>query len=149
MDLTRDLRLPLLAGFDLFAWIAAFTSVTALQMALGVTMVHGVRDALVMGLIYGVAHTLLGVTVRLHQGRAALGSFEDILLLSMVVAVVAASGFVANLAMGPYFRSLEMLAAPVIAFLMMLWARGAYRVVRERAEINRSAVSREGVLSPR
>ena len=148
LGLLRRLRLPLLAGFDVLAWIVSFASITALQLALGVTMVHGVRAALVVGLVCGLRHLLLGLTVRLHQGRAALGSFEDILLLTMVVAVVAASALVTNLALGPRFRSLEMLAAPMLAFLMMLWVRGTYRILRERAEITRSAQGRDDDAQP-
>ena len=51
LGLLRRLRLPLLAGFDVLAWIVSFVSITALQLALGVTMVHGVRAALVVGLV--------------------------------------------------------------------------------------------------
>ena len=148
LGLLRRVRLPLLAGFDVLAWIVSFVSITALQLALGVEMVHGVRAAFLVGLTCGLMHMVLGLSVRLHQGRAALGSFEDILLLTMVVAAVAAPALVTNLAVGPRFRSLEMLAAPMLAFLLMLWLRGAYRVMRDRTEITRCAQGRDDDARP-
>ncbi len=72
--------------------------------------------------------------MRLHQGRAALGSFEDALLVVAVTEVVFGVEVIGNLVLGPFINGLICVTAPVLAFAAMISARGFYRVLKDRTE---------------
>ncbi|MGY2876241.1 FlaA1/EpsC-like NDP-sugar epimerase [Marmoricola sp. URHA0025 HA25] len=125
-------RTVVLAGLDLGAWTAAFLGTGWLQ-----EFAEGVRpfplvNSLLLGLLCGALFVVVGLSVHLHQGRAAAGSFEDVVLVGTVAAVVGVTELVVNLAAGQFVTRTALVLSPVVALTLMLWARMAYRVLRDR-----------------
>ncbi len=85
-----------------------------------------------LGLAAAVLQIGFGWVVRLHQGRAALGSFEEMLLLGGVTVSV---GFVVTVANAVASQSLVPRSVPVAAAFMTLvlvaWSRATWRRLRE------------------
>src|SRR5699024_9342609 len=78
---------------DTFAW----AGVLSLSEAGHATPLFGV---LTLGCAAALLHAALGRIVRLHHGRAIIGSFEEVILLSSVTITVGAIVTVVNMLAG-------------------------------------------------
>ena len=128
----RQYRAPLLISLDFAAWLLSYVLLAVVADA----TVPGVKVDLVvaarLGLFAYLVFLGLSSPFKLHQGRAAVGSFEEAEILVPLAAV--AGGTVAFVALvGHWFRGSIVVAAPWMALILMLWARGGYRLLRERA----------------
>ena len=134
LDRARPFRSVMLASFDAACWVLSFWALALLQASLSGIGSIQVAWALVIGAGCALLYLLVGWTVRLHQGRAALGSFEDALLVVAVTEVVFGVEVIGNLVLGPFINGLICVTAPVLAFAAMISARGFYRVLKDRTE---------------
>ncbi|HEX6876401.1 MAG TPA: nucleoside-diphosphate sugar epimerase/dehydratase, partial [Nocardioidaceae bacterium] len=125
-------RLFVLAAFDAFAWMAAVLLFTLVRYAAVAAMPW--EKALKLGLTAVVLHTVFGLVVRLHQGRAGLGSFEEMILLGSVTAIVGTIISIGNIAAGPQLPRGVPVAATFISLVLMAWGRAVYRRIRESTE---------------
>lgn len=144
-DRLRPYRLPVLAGFDVACWVLSYLGLALLVSFAGLRLRGPLTHALAVALICATAYLLIGAVVKLHQGRAALGSFEDAVLLGSVAAPIAGLAIVAEVAFD-FFRLFVGLAAPLLAILLMLWGRALYRLLREQAENQRLGGPRRPVV---
>ncbi|HEU4514124.1 MAG TPA: polysaccharide biosynthesis protein, partial [Nocardioidaceae bacterium] len=121
----------ILATFDALAWVAGFMLYTAVRL----DPTHPVTwaEALLLGAGAGALHVLLGAVLRLHQGRAALGTFEEMLLLGVVTATVGTTVVLVNIAGGMILPRGVPVAATFIALVLMAWGRAAYRMLKQRS----------------
>ena len=120
--------------FDIACW---FVSFFGLELLLHRTMGNALTslpDAFVAGLLAGGFFVILGASIRLHEGRAQLGSFEDVILVGTVAGIVGLAFLIADLTLGPWYRTITAVCAPIVATVLMFWGRGLYRVFRERSE---------------
>ncbi len=115
------------------AWVAGFAAMALLQYAVGYSHFGVIYPAVALGLGSGLAFVVLGLPLRLHQGRARLGSFEDAVLTSLVFATVASGALAVNLALGAPARISVSVTGPMCTFVLIIGARAAYRVVKEWA----------------
>jgi hypothetical protein len=129
----RPIRALLLVIFDSGAWIGSFAFLAWLQVAVHDTASETrIMQAVLVGSACAGAFLLLGSTFRLHQGRSATGSFENAFWLPRSPAWWVANlfaGLVLYVRLGPVL----LVAAPLGALMMMIWGRGTYRVLRDRA----------------
>ena len=129
----RPIRALLLVIFDSAAWIGGFTGLAWLQvMVHDSPPVHIYRSFLV-GCACAGAYLLFGATLRLHQGRSATGSFENAFLVATVAGLVGALDLVVGLGAQVRISPVLFVAGPLGALLLMIWGRGTYRIVRDRA----------------
>ena len=89
-------RAPLAISFDICAWMAAYLVFAWLRFDTVHEQVPWV-DVLAMGAANGLLFVALALFVRLHQGRAATASLEEIFLLALVTTASGGIVFVANL----------------------------------------------------
>ena len=78
------------------------------------------------------AHLLLGLLVRLHHGRAPLGSLEEMLSLGAVATGVGLLITVVNLELGRPVPGSVPVAATACALVLLGWYRATYRAWKER-----------------
>ncbi len=136
----RRRRVPILIAIDCAAWLSAlyFASGLRFETLRGSLALH-TEDAVNGVPVYGVmmvgvvavgCHVLLGWAFRLHLGRSALGSFEEMFLLA---SVLIASGVVAalvNALVDPSFLPRTApVAASFIALVFCAWPRALWRIV--------------------
>lgn len=89
-------------------------------------------DILLMGIAMAGGYLLLGMTVRLHQGRARVGSLEELMLIGPVALVVGLVAFLINL--GPIWVARSLPIGITVCFLVIAAAwRAAWRAVSEPA----------------
>src|SRR5690242_8784126 len=119
----RPARMPILATFDGLCWVLGFMGVALLQRAAGVAKSDGLEAVILMGGLCAVAHVGVAAVLRLHQGRAVVGSFDDAMLLAAVIAGVGAGSVVADLAFGPFYRFGVAVMGPIVAAALMVWGR--------------------------
>ncbi len=129
MERLRPRRLLILAGFDALAWVAGFVLYVMVRQSGGLPV--ALSHALEFGAATALLHVVLGFTVRLHHGRAALGTFEEMMLLGSVTvaagAIVTVTNVVARLGMP---RGVPV-AATAIALVLMAWGRAVYRRTKQ------------------
>jgi FlaA1/EpsC-like NDP-sugar epimerase len=133
-------RVPILIGIDSAAWLSAlyFASGLRFETLSGSFELHTadavdgvpVFGVLVVGAVAVACHLLLGWAFRLHMGRSALGSFEEMFLLGSVLfasGVLAASvnAFVSS----PFLPRTAPVAASFIALVFCAWPRALWRTV--------------------
>lgn len=122
-----------LSLFDSLTWLLAIAIAASGRMNFAPDLVSWRRVALA-GAIAAVLHLSFGWIARLHQGRAALGSLEEMMLLGFVAVSAGGSLFLLNLA-----PSVQLLprSVPVVAIFVatatMGWARAAWRRQDESA----------------
>jgi FlaA1/EpsC-like NDP-sugar epimerase len=131
MQRLRPHRSVILALFDVFCWGASFTALGWLQLVLQDRDPDRVAAAAAVGLACGVLHLLVGWTMRLHQGRAQLGTFEEALLVVTVAGVVG-TVLVVESVFVPLVSWSLVVTGPLLAFALMIWARGLYRVLHDQ-----------------
>jgi FlaA1/EpsC-like NDP-sugar epimerase len=129
MEQVRSGRLYLLAGFDGFVWVASMTGFALLSGA------HLGGRFWAMGMLLGVAaagvHLGLGRIVRLHHGRAALGSLEEMILLGLVTASAGLVIMPLTVATRSGVPVMVPIAATFMSLVVMAWARATWRTIRE------------------
>ena len=138
MQRLRPHRPVILAGFDFMCWVASFCLLAWLQIALRDLSPDGFGVAFAVGIACGLAHLLVGWTMRLHQGRAQLGTFDDALLVVTVVGIVTAGEVVGNVIFRDLLRGSLVVTGPILAFALMIWARGLFRVIHDQGRGPRS-----------
>jgi FlaA1/EpsC-like NDP-sugar epimerase len=123
----------LVGGFDALAWVTAFVAMATVTHLAGAGIADSIPRAAVAGALCAAAYVALGAVFRLHQGRAVIGGFEDVVLMSLVALSVSAVSVVLHFTTGPYFRPVVAVASPLLAILIMLWGRTLARFVRDRS----------------
>ncbi|MET9021028.1 nucleoside-diphosphate sugar epimerase/dehydratase [Actinopolymorpha sp. NPDC004070] len=85
-----------------------------------------------LGLSATVLHAGFGWVVRLHQGRATMGSFEEMLLLGGVTGSVGIVIVIADaVAAQPLVPRTVPVAASFMTFALVVWWRAGWRRIRE------------------
>ena len=74
----RSVRPPAQRSYDLAAWVFGYFSMAWLQTAVGYSTSAQLRPALITGVASGIAFVVLGVPLRVHEGRNRVGSFADV-----------------------------------------------------------------------
>ena len=151
----RTHRVPVLILLDSFAWLGAFYIATAfrletwdmsydLHVSQRAIPVYGV---LALGLAAAMLHTLFAWVVRLHQGRSALGSFDEMFVLASVIIVIGCVIGVAN-AMAPetYLPRTTPLVAASFTMITVAWPRALWRFLVTEARQNRYGIVTTPVL---
>ncbi|SFG60924.1 NDP-sugar epimerase, includes UDP-GlcNAc-inverting 4,6-dehydratase FlaA1 and capsular polysaccharide biosynthesis protein EpsC [Actinopolymorpha cephalotaxi] len=124
-------RPVVLVGLDGAAWLLSMVTFAALRMdvASGPVPWGGV---ITLGLAATVLHAGFGWVVRLHQGRATMGSFEEMLLLGGVTGSVGIVIVIANtVAAQPLVPRSVPVAASFMTFALVAWWRAGWRRIRE------------------
>ena len=111
----RSVRAYLLMTYDFLAWVLSFVAMATLQYVVGYSGSEDIAPAALFGVSCGLGFILLGSTVNLHQGRAAVGSFPDAVLTSIVGGLVASVALVANFSLGSPARVSVMVTGPMAA----------------------------------
>lgn len=133
MDRLRPYRMGLLASYDAVAWVVAFVGLSIVQRAIGDSSAGTIAlNAFYAGLVCATCFFVVGLTVRLHQGRAAMGSFEEAVMVATVAAVVGVAEISVNLILGVRLNGAVAVMAPLAALVLMIWARGVYRMIIEQ-----------------
>jgi FlaA1/EpsC-like NDP-sugar epimerase len=132
MNRLRPRRLVVLGGFDASAWLAAVILFTLVRYGSVAAMPW--HNAFKVGLVAAGLHLLIGFAVRLHQGRASLGSFEEMILLGSVTALVGTVISIANIADGLVLPRSVPVAATFTSLVLMAWGRAVYRRTKEATE---------------
>ena len=141
--LQRSLRAHVTGGrplwlrtFDSLAWMfaLAIAAVGRTDFALGLV---SWQRLLIAGAMAVLLHLSFGWLTRLHQGRAALGSLEEMMLLGTVTAMTGGVLFAINLNVDTRLvpRSVPLVAV-FVATAIMGWARATWRR-REESERKR------------
>jgi FlaA1/EpsC-like NDP-sugar epimerase len=135
--LRRTSRPLLVGGFDTFAWVAAFVAMAASTHLAGIGGPDSILVAATAGALCAAAHVAIGALFQMHQGRAAIGSFEDAFMVTSVAIAVGIVSIVVDFSTGPYYRTAVAAGAPMLATLTMLWGRILARFVREQSQLER------------
>ncbi len=138
MQRLRPHRPAILAGFDFMCWVASFCLLAWLQISMHDLAPDRFGVAFVVGIACGVGHLLVGWTMRLHQGRAQLGTFEDALLVVTVTGIVTGAEVIGNVIFRDVLSGSLIVTGPILAFALMIWARGLFRVVHDQRHGPRS-----------
>ncbi len=120
-----------LGSFDALAWTISLAVFAILRMDLAATSVSwsGVAAVSLVAIALQIG---LGLVVRLHHGRAALGSFEEMLLLGGVMITVGLVLSAGNaLLPEPSVPRSVPVAATCSAIAIAAWGRACYRRLRE------------------
>ena len=133
----RPHRAILLSSFDAGCWVGSFWLLALMQTNFNPLQSGRVSHAVAFGAGCAVLHLLVGWSVRLHQGRAGVGTFEDALLVVAVTEVVFGVEVIGNAVLGPSINGLISVTAPVLAFAGMISARGFYRVLKDQSTTSR------------
>ena len=119
--------------FDQVAWFVGLTGGTLLRFNfdLGAVEFDAVllHWAIVIPIYFG-----LGWLLRLHHGRASVGSLDEMMILGLVVATSGIALFAINLlpGMAPLPRTVP-IGAAILTLVVMAWGRATWRRVRESA----------------
>ena len=153
----RAHRIASLVAVDGLAWMLAMFIASSLRFETvstekavfvkdsnGAIPLYGV---LIIGGAAVILHSLLAWATRLHQGRSALGSFEEIFTLVSVVSIAGTIVTVAN-AVAPhaYLARTTPAAASCLALILCAWPRGLWRILVHQAKPNRFGVVSTSVL---
>jgi FlaA1/EpsC-like NDP-sugar epimerase len=131
----RPVRTYLLMTYDFTAWVASFVAMATLQYVVGYSSRHDIVPAALLGLGCGIVFVALGFSVHLHQGRSAVGSFPDAVLTTLLGGSIALLALLVNLVIGAPARISVTVTAPMCAFVLVLGARAAYRMLREWTDV--------------
>lgn len=134
----RQHRFIFLITSDSGAWIVSMLAFGFARFFLNGATVAEAFDATPWSGLTGISvvavllHLLLGLGVRLHQGRSAVGSLEEMLSLGVVVVSVGLVLTAGNLVVGRPVPGSVPVAATCGALVLMAWYRAAYRAWQER-----------------
>lgn len=137
IQMLRRHRTVGLAVTDGIAWVAAFVLVAAMRLdtftwsesllmrdSNSMIPIWGV---LLLGVAAALLHVGLGLALRLHQGRALIGSSEEAVLLGVVTGTVGLVITVANAALPSLTPRSVPIAAAVVCVVIILWTRAVGR----------------------
>lgn len=129
----RRHRLPLVIGYDIYAWLVAYGVFAWLRFDTDPTKVMWPE---VIALAVGNALLYLGLSrvVRLHQGRASTASLEEMVLLGAVACWSGAFVFGVNFVEHWIPRSIP-LGATLGALVIAAWGRASWRRLKERDDM--------------
>ncbi|MDT0202656.1 nucleoside-diphosphate sugar epimerase/dehydratase [Nocardioides sp. AE5] len=127
---SRSYRAAILSTVDAVAWVGAFLIFGALRMS--ADRVPWL-ELLVVGGICALLHVMVGHFIRLHEGRAAIASFYEMVLLGFVTLSVGGLVFVANL-FGQWVPRSIPAAAVFTTLVVAAWSRAAMRWMREQGD---------------
>ncbi len=128
----RRHRVAVLAVLDGAAWVVSLVTFTLLRMDLAHQEAEW-TSAIILGAMAAALHFVFGWVVRLHHGRAALGSFAEALVLGGVTASVGLTIAVANMLQSvPLVPRTVPVAATFMTLALTGWARATWRRVHER-----------------
>lgn len=128
------MRTYLLMTYDFVAWVASFVAMATLQYAVGYSTFDDIGPAALLGVGCGLVFLVLGLPVQLHRGRSQVGSFPDAVLTTLLGGSTALLAVAINFALGTPVRVSVTVTAPMCAFVLILGARAAYRMLREWAD---------------
>ena len=121
----RRFRAPISVAFDSGCWVFAYFAFAWLRFDAEATNVPWMEvGAVALG--NALLYVLLAKLVRLHEGRAKVGSLEEMLLLGTVMAGAGLTVFVVNLATQWVPRSIPA-GATMLALVLAAWARASWR----------------------
>lgn len=126
-DALRRHRAIALTLFDVLAWFSASFTAALLRWDLHVAAVPWTRTAGVAFLMV-VVYLAIGGALRLHQGRAVLGTVDETVLIGLVGVGTGTLGFIVNLFFIWVPRTVP-LGMAIIALVLMLLGRAAYRAI--------------------
>jgi FlaA1/EpsC-like NDP-sugar epimerase len=146
-SVVRRGRVPILIAIDSAAWLSALYFASGLRFetlrgsfalrtvdASNGVPIYGV---LVIGAVAVLCHVLLGWAFRLHMGRSALGSFEEMFLLGSVLIASGAAAALFNLfGDSPFVPRTAPIAASFIALVFCAWPRALWRIVVLRSGLH-------------
>ncbi|MGW5360175.1 polysaccharide biosynthesis protein [Actinopolymorpha pittospori] len=128
----RRRRVMVLALFDGGAWLVSIATFTTLRLDLGGERLEW-RQTIAVGAAAAILQATFGWVVRLHHGRAALGSFAEALLLGAVTASVGLSITLANAILtNPLVPRLVPVAATFMTLALAAWGRATWRRIHEK-----------------
>jgi FlaA1/EpsC-like NDP-sugar epimerase len=127
-----------LMTFDACVWIFAVAFAALARLDFDPGNVHwGIT--LAAGIAAAALFTLIAWPARLHDGRASLGSLEEMIQLGAAALGAGVTVYFANLFVtvmwptGPYLPRSVPLMATLCAILVMAWGRAMVRAIRENA----------------
>jgi FlaA1/EpsC-like NDP-sugar epimerase len=126
-------RVAIQGIWDASCWAIALLIATFLRYD-GALTTQRVTNALIIGVILGVAQVLLGWSVQRIRGRRIIGSFDEISVLTFAAAAITLIGtiFIFLLNPAPIPRSVPFIAG-AIALTFMLGGRFTLRAYRQRS----------------
>ena len=127
----RPWRVPILIIFDSAAWIFSIVVLSYARWQFAEVDGFVLSRAFVVGACAAVLHVLVGLPVRLHQGRTMMGSIDEMLHLGIVVGVVGAAVTMGNLLAGHYIPATVPFTATFAALVIMAWGRAMFRTLRD------------------
>src|SRR4051794_40276863 len=125
----RAFRVPLKVAYDALAWAAATALATVLRYQSPDDVPWHATVGLALGL--GAVYFLVGLLVRLHQGRAQTGSLEEMLLVGCVATSAGVVLFATNLVMLFVPRSVP-IGATICFIVAAALGRAMWRTTTER-----------------
>lgn len=130
----RAVRTPFLAGYDAGSWLFGFLLMAGLQQLTAGVPTDPVAHLAVGGLACALTYIAVGAALRLHQGRAVVGSFDEAFLVGVVAGAVGLATLAGDLAIGSFYRPATAVMGPIVALMFMICGRAVYRLLRERSE---------------
>ncbi len=125
----QPFRVPLKVAYDALAWGAATAAAMMLRYQLpGDVSWHAAAG---LALALGTVYFLVGLLVQLHQGRAATGSLEEMLLVGCVATTAGITVFAVNLAVLVVPRSVPV-GATICFIVAAALGRATWRTATER-----------------
>lgn len=137
IDRLRARRQLLLASFDSLMWGAAISLADLARLDFHTSAVHWSHVGAAW-LLVAAFHLTFGWFVRLHHGRAALATLEEMMLLGAVTAAAGTVLFTVNFSLNGQLvpRSVPVVAI-FIAVALMSWGRASWRRLSESERQNR------------
>lgn len=133
-----------LAALDVAAWFAAVYIAVALRLeTTSAAWVPGMGEAgwqmpligvLVVAAVAAVAHLSLAWILKLHQGRNAIGGFEEMVALGAVVFGAGIAAGVTNMVGELMVPRTAIITGTVIAFVFCAWPRALWRTTVVQAK---------------
>ncbi|ROR92530.1 polysaccharide biosynthesis protein [Nocardioides aurantiacus] len=133
----RQTRTLVLVTYDSVSWLVAFAAMALLQVAVGYSPTLVLPSALVLGVSCAIAYVGIGLPLHLHLGRSPVGSFADAVLASLVSGLVGLFVVTVNLAVGAPARVSLTVTASMLAFVLVVGGRAAYRLLRDWSDVRR------------
>ena len=126
----RRRRTTVAVGYDIVSWLTSFAVFAWLRYD-GVSADVPWEEVGVLALASAGVYLAFGVFLRLHQGRAATASLEEMLLLGLAVSGTGAAIFAVNW-VGEWVPRTIPAGATVGALVLAAWGRATWRRLRER-----------------
>jgi FlaA1/EpsC-like NDP-sugar epimerase len=145
----RPRRTLILAGFDGAVWLVATVLFASLSQVYLMRQNLSALEWSTVGLLgvgAAVLHLLVGRVVQLHNGRAALGTQDEMMLLGLVVGAAGAITVPVSLIATPNVPVSVPIAATFAALVAMAGGRAVARWAREPVTSPRALMGRNPVV---